>query len=210
MTSISTRFALLFAVLFLGTAASTALAQETHDVHMFIEEVEGEPFPEFYFEPTGIYVEPGDTIRFIADSPHHTVTAVHEGHGFPTRVPEGVGPFSSPVIPIGQTWEYTFDEPGVYDLVCMPHFLFAMGMRVVVGEASGPAAEPIPEQAAQGEAAPVIVLLNAPALAPDRIIEEGTVSWSEIDDEHKTIPAFLEGVEVPEPEGGEAPADARD
>lgn len=38
-----------------------------------------------------------------------TFTAVHEGHGFATRVPEGVDPFSSPVVPIGEAWEYTFE-----------------------------------------------------------------------------------------------------
>lgn len=54
-----------------------ALAQRTHDVHLNVMPVEGRPIPEFFFQPTGLYVEPGDTVRFIADTPHHTATTYH-------------------------------------------------------------------------------------------------------------------------------------
>src|SRR5690554_4631706 len=89
---------------------SGAIAQTTHEVMLIIEPVEGQPIPEFYFEPTGLFIQPGDTINFNAQSPHHTVTAYHPLQGKPQRVPEGVEPFSSPMIPIGQSWSYTFEH----------------------------------------------------------------------------------------------------
>ena len=100
----------------------------SYEVHMYIMPVEGRPIPEFYFEPTGLYLEPGDTVTFVADTPHHTATAYHAQHVKTQRVPEGVEPFSSPVIPVGQSWEYTFDTPGVYDLWCGPHEQYGMAM----------------------------------------------------------------------------------
>lgn len=191
------RVMLAVLTLFAFSALSVTMAQTTHEVNMYIEEVEGREFPEFYFEPTGLYIEPGDTIRFIADSPHHTVTALHEQHGYPfSRVPEGVGPLSSPVIPVGQTWEYTFETAGVYDLLCIPHELFGMSIRVVVGEATGPGAQPVPEEFV-GQLSSA-TLLAAPALAPEQIMEVGSVSWDDIADEHKILPPFLRNVELPE------------
>ena len=197
MRKIAFRAMLAALVLFAFSALSVTMAQTTHDVHMLIQPVEGEPFPEFYFEPTGLFIEPGDTVRFIADTPHHTVTALHQQHGYPvTRVPDGVGPFSSPVVPVGETWEYTFEEPGVYDLVCVPHEIFGMAIRVVVGEATGPGAQPVPEEFVGQQSS--ATLLAAPSLSPDNIMESGTVSWSEIGSEHKILPPFLQNVEMPE------------
>lgn len=187
--------AVLAVVVLAGFAAATA--QTTHDVHMQIQEVEGEFFPEFYFEPSGLYIEPGDTVRFIADTPHHTVTALHQGHGYPlTRVPDGVGPFSSPVVPVGETWEYTFDEPGVYDIVCVPHDFLGMAMRIVVGEATGPGAEPLPAEFV--EQAGSASILAAPALDPQNIIDSGSVSWSEFGSEARVLPFFMQDVQPPE------------
>lgn len=186
-------------LLVLAAVLGTAVAQTTHEVEMITQEVEGEPFPEFFFEPAGLFVEPGDTVRFVAATPHHTVTAWHQGHGFPVdRVPEGVGPLSSPVVPVGETWEYTFTEPGVYDFLCMPHFFFGMVIRVVVGEASGPGAQPIPMDQLPDEIRPAASVLSAPALAPERIIANGTVSWSEIGEDSKVLPPFLQNVGAPE------------
>jgi plastocyanin len=175
---------------------SSAVAQQEHEVHMYIQGVEGRAFPEFYFEPTGLYIEPGDTVRFIADTPHHTATAYHQQQGQPQRVPEGVEPFSSPVVPIGDSWEYTFDTPGVYDIWCAPHEVFGMVMRIVVGEASGPGAEPAPLEIGT----PALVL-NDPALDPENIISAGTVSWEELAPESKLLPPFLRDIQFPEPEG---------
>lgn len=90
--------------------------------------------PFFVFEPVGLHVSTGDVVQFTFTTPDHTVTAYHAGNGMPQRVPEGVPPFSSPVVKVGGYWLYQFDEPGVYDVYCGPHHFFGMVMRIVVGD----------------------------------------------------------------------------
>lgn len=90
--------------------------------------------PVFHFEPSGLAVDPGDIVQFTFTAPDHTITAYHPAHGFQRRVPEGVPPFSSPVINAGGAWLYRFDTEGLYDLYCAPHHILGMAMRIVVGD----------------------------------------------------------------------------
>lgn len=53
---------------------------------------------DFFYQPTGLHVEPGDVIRFVFETPDHNVTAYHPAFGMQRRVPSGVGPFSSPIM----------------------------------------------------------------------------------------------------------------
>jgi plastocyanin len=179
---------LILPLLALAFLASAALAQQTHVVTLNILSVEGRAKPEFFFEPVGLLIQPGDTVSFVADTPHHTVTAYHELQGKEHRVPEGVEPFSSPVIPIGQTWEYTFSVPGVYDVWCAPHEPMGMVMRLVVGEVSGPGAGPLLEAGPYSARDSAALVLNDPAIDPHRILELGSVPWSEISEDSKVIP----------------------
>jgi plastocyanin len=114
-----------------------------HEVELLVRPVEGRPTPEFFYEPCGLYVDPGETVKFTYTTPHHTVTAYHPARGEVRRVPEGVPPFSSPVLNRGAYWLYTFEVPGVYDLYCGPHEAFGHVMRVVVGTTAG--FEPLPD-----------------------------------------------------------------
>ncbi|GAB3032681.1 cupredoxin domain-containing protein [Natronobiforma cellulositropha] len=117
-----------------------------HEIQANTVPREGEEVPEFFFEPTGLFVEPGETVQVTLSTPHHSVTAYHPAQGVQQRVPDGVPPFSSPVLPAGAYWLYTFETPGVYDVHCGPHELFGHVARLVVGEATGPGAEPpVPE-----------------------------------------------------------------
>lgn len=118
-----------------------------HTVEVHIRPREGSEIPEFFFEPTGLAVEPGDTVKFDYASPHHTVTAYHPAFGFRRRVPEGVPPFSAPVLPEGGYWLYTFEAEGVYDYHCGPHEAFGHVGRVVSGSAEG--FEPLPDLCAE-------------------------------------------------------------
>ena len=166
----------------IGQPVAPAAADD--EVRLVIEELEGAPPgvpPAFYFEPTGLAIAPGQTVRFRALTPHHTVTAYHAQHVKPMRVPAGVPPFSSPVIPVGESWTHTFTRPGVYDLWCAPHEPFGMAMRLVVGEASGPATEPPTDFSPAGAFGAAGAVLSDPALAPARILDRGTVSWAELD-----------------------------
>lgn len=175
-------------VLAVALLSGAALAQTTHEVDMIIQPVDGSPIPQFFFEPSGLYIEPGDTVRFFAASPHHTVTAYHPLQGKPQRVPDGVEPFSSPMVPVGTAWEYTFDVPGVYDVWCGPHEQYGMVMRIVVGEATGPATQAPDDFGPEGTYGAAGTVLLDPALAPLNIIAVGSVSWLEISDEAKAGP----------------------
>jgi plastocyanin len=177
------------AALLTALICTFTFAQTTHDVQLMIVEIEGRELPEFYFEPVGLLVQPGDTVRFVAATPHHTATAFHAQHVKAHRVPEGVPPFSSPVIPIGEVWEYTFDVPGTYDLWCGPHEPYGMVMRIVVGEPAGPAEEPVTDFGPMGALAAAGTVLNDPALASNNIVAAGSVSWSDISEESKAGPA---------------------
>ncbi len=165
------------------------LAQETHEVHMNLMPVEGRPIPEFFFQPTGLLIQPGDTVTFVANTPHHTATAYHAQHVKTQRVPEGVEPFSSPIVPINGTWDYTFTEPGVYDLWCGPHEQYGMAMRIVVGEATGPGMEPITDFGPEGVFATAGTVLSDPALDPLNIVSAGQVMWEELATESKALSA---------------------
>lgn len=171
-------------------------APADYDVDLLIRPRDGAPEgtpPEFYFEPVGLSIQPGQTVRFRALTPHHTATAYHTQHVKQMRVPEGVPPFSSPIIPVGESWSYTFTQPGVYDLWCGPHEMFGMTIRIVVGEASGPATDPPADLGARGAFGAAGTVLSDPALAPARILEQGRVGWAELDPASKRIPSFLGG-----------------
>ncbi len=186
------RMTLVVLVLTLLALIGAASAKQTHDVHLNIAPAQGRSIPEFFFQPTGLFVEPGDTVHFIADTPHHTATAYHEQHVKLQRVPEGVEPFSSPVIPIGQSWNYTFTKVGVYDIWCGPHEQYGMAMRIVVGDATGPGAEPVADFSPEGAFATAGTVLNDPALEPLNIMAVGLVMWETLDATSKVL------VEAPE------------
>jgi hypothetical protein len=92
-----------------------------------------------YFDPVGLHVDPGTTVRF------EIAAGVHSATAYENRVPSGAAPFDSEVISSG-AFEHTFEEPGTYDYYCIPHESVGMVGRVVVGSPGGPAeASPIPD-----------------------------------------------------------------
>jgi len=163
-----------------------------HTVDLQIQPVEGREIPEFYFEPTGLAIEPGDTVKFNMATPHHNVVAHHPAFGYTQRVPDDVPQFSSPMLTAGEYWLYTFEQEGVHDFNCAPHELFGMVGRVVVGSATGPGANPVgeaPAPSAQSRPPEFTagLVLGDDAMAPDNILEQGSVSWADIADENKRL-----------------------
>ncbi|MFC4549147.1 MULTISPECIES: cupredoxin domain-containing protein [Halorussus] len=178
---------------FVGRSAdATPPVEPDHEVQLLIGPREGAPTPEFYFEPAGLFVEPEDVVQFTMATPDHTVTAYHPQLGRTQRVPDGVPAVSSPVLGGGTYWLYRFDAPGVYDLYCAPHEPFGMAFRAVVGEATGPGAEPVStDPPKHGEPRPpfqtaATVLADA-ALDPEGIVDARSVSWSDLDPESKRL-----------------------
>lgn len=121
-----------------GETVPSGLVDHVVEVHIHEHALtDGDPTTmPFHFSPTGLQIGQGDIIQFVGTTPDHTITAFHEGFGRQQRVPDGMAPFSSPVLPAGASWLYQFEEPGTYDLLCAPHEPFGMVMRLVVGDPS--------------------------------------------------------------------------
>lgn len=175
---------------YIGTGGESPPVEPDHTVELLIRERENVPIPEFYFEPTGLAVEVGDTVQFNLATPHHNVNAYHPAFGYTQRVPQDVPPYSSPILAAGDYWLYTFESEGVHNIMCAPHELFGMVGSIVVGSATGPAANPVGEAPAPSDASrppefTAGLVLSDPAMAPENIVDQGSVSWGDLAPESK-------------------------
>lgn len=97
-----------------------------------------------WFDPIGVLIEPGQTVRWVNQANVHTSTAYHpanDGHGL--RIPEAAEPWDSGyLVEPGDSFEVTLRVPGVYDYFCAPHEIAGMVGRIIVGAPSGPGALP--------------------------------------------------------------------
>jgi plastocyanin len=53
---------------------------------------------DFFYQPTGLHVRPGDVVKFVFHTPDHNVVSYNPAFGMRRRMPTGVGPFSSPLL----------------------------------------------------------------------------------------------------------------
>jgi len=110
-----------------------------------------------WFDPVGLRIAPGTTVRWVLEANVHSTTAYHPTNGsWASRIPPGADPWDSGMMTRpGQTFERRFDVPGVYDYFCIPHEMAGMVGRIVVlaegasgtglsepGPASGPLRAP--------------------------------------------------------------------
>ena len=95
-----------------------------------------------WFDPIGVRIEPGQTVRFIVHSNVHTTTAYHPKNDLHSlRIPENAEPWDSRfLVSPGHHFEVTLTVPGVYDYFCAPHEAAGMVGRIVVGRPAGPGA----------------------------------------------------------------------
>ena len=97
------------------------------------------------FEPVGLLIQPGQTVRWInAGNNVHTTTAYHpDNNDHPLRIPETARPWDSGyLIHPGDRFEVTLTVEGVYDYFCAPHEIAGMVGRIIVGRPAGPGALP--------------------------------------------------------------------
>jgi len=121
---------------------------------------------DYYFDPIGLFVEPGATVAWKLDSGEHATAAYAEGTATAeeTHIPEGASGWNSETLTDqGATFEHTFETAGTYDYFCLPHKSLEMVGRVVVGEPGGPAEGSMPPDGAVPES--------------QRIVDEGAVSY---------------------------------
>lgn len=89
----------------------------------------------FYFDPIGVRVEPGTTLRFVASTAGHNTVAYAAANGLAERIPGGAEAWASPILTdIGATFDVVLTEEGVYDFLCTPHEALGMVGRIVVGD----------------------------------------------------------------------------
>ena len=97
-----------------------------------------------WFDPIGLYVESGTTVRWTVRENVHTATAYHprnDNHSL--RIPERARPWDSGfLVNPGDHFDVKLIEPGVYDYYCAPHEAVGMVGRIVVGKPLGPGDEP--------------------------------------------------------------------
>ena len=88
------------------------------------------------FTPDEIRIKVGDTVEWRnVQSYGHTITADPALVANPANVelPPGAKPFDSGRVAGGQSYRRTFDTPGVYRYVCLPHEGREMLGTVIVG-----------------------------------------------------------------------------
>ena len=98
----------------------------------------------FYFNPAGLYVAVGQTVRWAGVGRSSSVTAFHPSiDNHELRIPEKAKPFNSRTMqPDGGTFEWTFDVEGTYDYYGHGAEYLGMVGRIVVGKPGGPGEKP--------------------------------------------------------------------
>jgi plastocyanin len=94
-----------------------------------------------WFDPVGVLVQPGQTIRWVNLDPvyRHTTTAYHpKNSDHSLRIPNDAEPWNSDYLRPNETFSIRLTEEGVYDYFCIPHEKGGMVGRIVVGRPVGP------------------------------------------------------------------------
>jgi len=89
-----------------------------------------------WFDPAGVLVPPGSTVRWTnrEEGNVHTTTAYHPANfDRPQRMPAAAIPWNSDYLMPGEAFEVMLTVPGVYDFYCIPHEHAGMVGRIVVG-----------------------------------------------------------------------------
>jgi len=97
-----------------------------------------------WFDPIGVRIEPGQTVRWILETNVHTTTAYHpDNDGHALRIPERAEPWDSGyLVEPGAHFDATLTVEGVYDYFCAPHEAAGMVGRIIVGKPGGPGTLP--------------------------------------------------------------------
>lgn len=131
-----------------------------------------------WFDPIGIHVEPGATLRWTnGDAGNsHTVTAYHPDMlGRPRRIPKAARPWNSDYLLPDEAFSITLTEEGVYDYYCIPHEHAGMVGRIVVGQPKEGQEESLAGDGADGEL-PEVALAAFPSV--EEIMRLGLVRAS--------------------------------
>ena len=137
----------------------------------------------WYFDPVGVYLKPGQKVRWICTKWGGSVTAFHPSHlNHELRIPQSAEPFDSGRLIQGVTprarFEWVFEEEGTYDYFSRHHENLGAVGRIVVGSPGGPGEKPAGYGASEGRA-PVYedVKKLLSWLDSDKILQEQIVPY---------------------------------
>ena len=89
------------------------------------------------FDPVGVRLRPGDTVRWLNVDPGnaHTATAYHPANfDRPRRIPAAATPWDSDYLLPEEGFAVTLTAEGIYDYFCVPHEHAGMVGRLIVGD----------------------------------------------------------------------------
>jgi plastocyanin len=90
-----------------------------------------------WFDPIGLLIQPGQTVRWTNrdGGNSHTATAYHPAlFARSRRIPAQAEFWNSDYLLPDGSFSISFSEPGVYDYYCVPHEHAGMVGRIVVGD----------------------------------------------------------------------------
>ena len=127
--------ALAAAFLFRDARAADAVVE----IHMRSDQVGAH----VWFDPIGVLLDPGQTVRWVCGANYHTATAYHPQNAHHSlRIPEQAVPWNSDVLAPSERFEITLTIEGTYDYFCAPHEAAGMVGRLIVGHPGGPGSRP--------------------------------------------------------------------
>lgn len=92
------------------------------------------------FTPEAVEISVGETVTWTFESAGHNVSAKPEDDPN-VEIPDGATPFASyeghksyQLVEKGESYEYTFETPGKYTYVCIPHAASGMVGTVTVSK----------------------------------------------------------------------------
>lgn len=106
-------------------------------------------------DPVGLYVEPGQIVRWRSFKGGATITAFHPANGNrELRIPEGAKPFNSELLGTyaNNVFEWRFDKEGTYDYCSSRQERLGIVGRIIVGKPGGPGERPPGYGASEGRA----------------------------------------------------------
>jgi plastocyanin len=96
-----------------------------------------------WFDPLGLLLNPGQTVRWICADNYHTTAAYHPSNrNHSLRIPRSATPWSSQILAPGEHFAVTLTAKGTYDYFCTPHEAAGMVGRLIVGHPGGPGSMP--------------------------------------------------------------------
>lgn len=97
-----------------------------------------------WFDPVGVWIPSGTTVRWVNESNVHTATAYHpDNDNHSLRIPARAAPWDSGyLVDPGDSFEATLTVAGVYDYYCRPHEAAGMVGRIIVDRPDGPGTLP--------------------------------------------------------------------